>query len=122
MCRSIFTEARLAVKLDPSKGLLKAFIDLNNQVLDRFTPEQRKKIGVHTCPGGDHDSTHSADISWLYRIITSSFRIEQPATSTWNMPLKMISSWYCRLLRKAYPSHNPTAYIYRRNQCAWTRG
>lgn len=59
-----FTEARLAVKLDPSKGLLKAFIDLNNQVLDRFTAEERKRIGVHTCPGGDHDSTHSADISY----------------------------------------------------------
>ena len=59
-----FTEARLAIKLDPSKGLLKMFVDLNNKVLDRFTAEERKKIGVHTCPGGDHDSTHSADISY----------------------------------------------------------
>jgi len=59
-----FTEARLAIKLDPSKQLLSAFIDLNNQVVDRFTAEEQKKIGVHTCPGGDHDSTHSADISY----------------------------------------------------------
>jgi methionine synthase II (cobalamin-independent) len=59
-----FTEARLALKLDPSGGLLQSFISLNNQVLSRFTPEQRKKIGVHSCPGGDHDSTHSADISY----------------------------------------------------------
>lgn len=59
-----FTEARLALKLDPSKGLLSQFIDLNNQVLDRFTPEQQSRIGVHTCPGGDHDSTHSADIPY----------------------------------------------------------
>jgi len=59
-----FTEARLAIKLDPSKGLLKMFVDLNNQVLDRFSAEEKKKIGVHTCPGGDHDSTHSADISY----------------------------------------------------------
>lgn len=59
-----FTEARLAIKLDPSKGLLKSFIDLNNKVLDRFTAAERKKIGVHSCPGGDHDSTHSADISY----------------------------------------------------------
>jgi 5-methyltetrahydropteroyltriglutamate--homocysteine methyltransferase len=59
-----FTEARLAIKLDPSKGLLKMFIDLNNQVLDRFSDAERKRIGVHTCPGGDHDSTHSADVPY----------------------------------------------------------
>ncbi len=59
-----FTEARLSLKLDPSGGLLKAFIDLNNTVLERFTNEERLRIGVHSCPGGDHDSTHSADISY----------------------------------------------------------
>lgn len=59
-----FTEARLSIKLDPSRALLRSFIDLNNQVLDRFTPEQRRRIGVHTCPGGDHDSTHSADVDY----------------------------------------------------------
>jgi 5-methyltetrahydropteroyltriglutamate--homocysteine methyltransferase len=59
-----FTEARLSLKLDPSGGLLKSFIDLNNQVLERFTQEERKRIGVHSCPGGDHDSTHSADIAY----------------------------------------------------------
>lgn len=31
-----FTEARLSLKLDPSGGLLKSFIDLNNKVLSRF--------------------------------------------------------------------------------------
>ena len=59
-----FTEGRLSVKLDPSKGVLKSFVQLNNQVLDRFSPEERTKIGVHTCPGGDKDSTHSADIDY----------------------------------------------------------
>lgn len=59
-----FTEARLALKLDPSQGLLQQFISLNNQVLDRFTAEERSRIGIHTCPGGDHDSTHSADIPY----------------------------------------------------------
>ncbi|WP_254560084.1 cobalamin-independent methionine synthase II family protein [Dyadobacter diqingensis] len=59
-----FTEARLSLKLDPSKGLLSQFIDLNNQVLDRFTDAQRSRIGIHTCPGGDHDSTHSADVPY----------------------------------------------------------
>src|SRR5256712_9519826 len=59
-----FTEARLSVKLDPSKQLLRAFVGLNNRVLERFTPVDRKRIGVHTCPGGDRDSTHSADVDY----------------------------------------------------------
>jgi 5-methyltetrahydropteroyltriglutamate--homocysteine methyltransferase len=77
-----FTEARLALKLDPSKGLLKSFIDLNNKVLARFTNEERKKIGVHSCPGGDHDSTHSADISYtellplLFQLNAGNFYLE----------------------------------------------
>jgi len=59
-----FTEARLSLKLDPSAGLLKSFVDLNNRVLDRFTAAQRASIGVHTYPGGDRDSTHSADVDY----------------------------------------------------------
>jgi 5-methyltetrahydropteroyltriglutamate--homocysteine methyltransferase len=59
-----FTEARLSLKLDPSSGLLRSFIALNNQVLERFSPEERQRIGVHVCPGGDLDSTHSADVSY----------------------------------------------------------
>lgn len=59
-----FTEARLAIKLDPSKQLLQQFIDLNNQVLSQFSDEERQHIGFHTCPGGDHDSTHSADVDY----------------------------------------------------------
>ncbi|MEK6780754.1 MAG: cobalamin-independent methionine synthase II family protein [Bacteroidota bacterium] len=80
-----FTEARLAVKLDPSKGLLKMFIDLNNKVLDRFTETDRKKIGVHTCPGGDHDSTHSADVPYtellpyLFELRAGNFYLEYAA-------------------------------------------
>jgi len=77
-----FTEARLALKLDPTKGLLKSFIDLNNKVLSRFTDEERKKMGVHSCPGGDHDSTHSADISYgdllplLFELNAGNFYLE----------------------------------------------
>lgn len=59
-----FTEGRLSLKLDPSKGLLQAFVDLNNTVLDRFSDEERRRIGVHTCPGGDQDSVHSLDIDY----------------------------------------------------------
>ena len=77
-----FTEARLSLKLEPSGGLLKLFIDLNNKVLDRFSEEERKKIGVHSCPGGDHDSTHSADIPYsdllplLFQLNAGNFYLE----------------------------------------------
>lgn len=59
-----FTEGRLSLKLDPSGGLLRSFIDLNNKVLDRFSVAERQRIGVHVCPGGDHDSTHSAEVDY----------------------------------------------------------
>lgn len=59
-----FREGRLSLKLDPSGGVLKQFINLNNQVFNRFSAEDRKKLGVHVCPGGDHDSTHSADVDY----------------------------------------------------------
>ena len=59
-----FTEGRLAMKIDPSGQLLNSFIDLNNLSLSRFSREERRRIGVHTCPGGDRDSTHSADVDY----------------------------------------------------------
>ena len=64
-----FTEGRLATRADPRNpwtgaGMLPHFIELNNRVLDRFTPEERARIGVHTCPGGDRDSVHSADVPY----------------------------------------------------------
>ncbi len=59
-----FTEARLSLKLDPSGGLLEHFIEINNRVLERFTPAEQARIGVHTCPGGDQDSTHSLDVDY----------------------------------------------------------
>lgn len=92
-----FTEARLAVKLDPSKKLLQAFIDLNNQVLNRFTEEERKMIGVHSCPGGDHDSTHSADIPYaellplLFQLNAGNFYLEYAAEKDKKSVLQVIS-------------------------------
>ena len=59
-----FTEARLSLKLDPSGGLLEQFIGLNNRVLGQFSAPEKLKIGVHTCPGGDQDATHSADVDY----------------------------------------------------------
>ena len=59
-----FTEGRLPLKLDPSGGVLDDFIALNNQVLERFGDSELSRIGVHTCPGGDQDSTHSLDVDY----------------------------------------------------------
>ena len=59
-----FTEGRLALKFDPSGALLKEFIELNNAVLSHFSEEEIKLIGVHTCPGGDCNSTHSDDVEY----------------------------------------------------------
>lgn len=59
-----FTEARLSLRLDPTGGLLRSFVALNHQVLSRFSEDDRRRIGVHVCPGGDHDSTHSADVDY----------------------------------------------------------
>jgi methionine synthase II (cobalamin-independent) len=64
-----FTEGRLANKNDSrnpwtGKDMLQEFIDLNNRVLDRFSPEERRNIGIHTCPGGDMDSVHSKEVPY----------------------------------------------------------
>jgi 5-methyltetrahydropteroyltriglutamate--homocysteine methyltransferase len=70
-----FTEGRLAIKLDPSGGLLNSFIDLNNLALSRFSPEELARIGVHTCPGADRDSTHSADVDYA-ELLPSLFHLK----------------------------------------------
>jgi 5-methyltetrahydropteroyltriglutamate--homocysteine methyltransferase len=70
-----FTEGRLAVKLDPSGELLQSFIHLNNLALSRFSDEERQRIGVHTCPGGDRDSTHSADVDYA-ELLPSLFELK----------------------------------------------
>ncbi|HXY49121.1 MAG TPA: cobalamin-independent methionine synthase II family protein [Terriglobales bacterium] len=70
-----FTEGRLALKLDPSGRLLNSFVDLNNRVLERFHKHDRRKIGVHTCPGGDRDSTHSADVDYA-RLLPALFGLK----------------------------------------------
>jgi methionine synthase II (cobalamin-independent) len=70
VCVSIdFTEGRLALREDSrnpwtGRGMLPHFIDLINRVLARFSAEERANIGVHTCPGGDRDAVHSADVPY----------------------------------------------------------
>src|ERR1700694_4447777 len=91
-----FTEARLAVKLDPSGSLLNSFIDLNNLALSRFLPEERRRIGVHTCPGNDFDSTHSADVDYadllpsLFELKAGNFYIAMAGERDHRHALKII--------------------------------
>lgn len=74
-----FTEGRLALKNDPrnpwtERNMLEHFIELNNRVIDRFTAEERRNIGIHTCPGGDCDSVHSAEVDYV-GLLPSMFRM-----------------------------------------------
>ena len=70
-----FTEGRLAMKIDPTGELLTSFIDLTNLALARFSHEERQRIGFHTCPGGDRDSTHSADVDYA-ELLPSLFELK----------------------------------------------
>lgn len=69
-----FTEARLSIKYDPSGAMLNSFIDLINGCLANFSEQEIHKIGIHTCPGADVDSTHSADVDYKH-LLPSLFKI-----------------------------------------------
>ena len=74
-----FTEGRLAAKNDPrnpwtGRHMLEQFIELNNRVIDRFSAQERTNIGIHTCPGGDMDSVHSAEVDYA-ELLPSMFRM-----------------------------------------------
>ncbi|MBO3751687.1 cobalamin-independent methionine synthase II family protein [Streptosporangiaceae bacterium NEAU-GS5] len=92
-----FTEGRLSLKLDPSGGVLDDFIAFNNQVLDRFSERERARIGVHTCPGGDQDSTHSLDIDYadllpkLFRLKAGVFYIQLASESDPERVLQIVA-------------------------------
>ncbi len=93
-----FTEGRLAIKLDPSGDLLTSFIDLNNLALSRFAAEDRQRIGVHTCPGSDCDSTHSAQVDYaellpaLFQLQVGNFYIALAGEPDRERVLKIIRS------------------------------
>ena len=70
-----FTEGRFTMKVDPTGELLNSFIDLNNLALSRFSAAERALIGIHTCPGGDRDSTHSADVDYA-ELLPSLFELQ----------------------------------------------
>ena len=56
------------------RNMLQEFVDLNNRVLDRFSAEERVNIGIHTCPGGDCDSVHSAEVDYA-ELLPSMFQM-----------------------------------------------
>jgi 5-methyltetrahydropteroyltriglutamate--homocysteine methyltransferase len=93
-----FTEARLSLKLDPSKGLLDSFVDLNNRVLGELTEDERRRVGVHTCPGGDQDSTHSADVPYeellpsLFRMNVHNFYVQLASEADRGRVLEILGS------------------------------
>jgi 5-methyltetrahydropteroyltriglutamate--homocysteine methyltransferase len=92
-----FTEGRLSLKLDPSGNLLRSFVELNNQVLKRFVPDERRKIGVHVCPGGDRDSTHSADVDYagllpdLFKLNVGRFYLQMASEPDKKRVLRIVS-------------------------------
>lgn len=96
-----FTEGRLSLKADPRNpwtdaGLLPRFIELISQVVDRFTPEERTNIGVHTCAGSDADSNHSAEVPYnnllpaLFSINAGYFTIQAACEADRDATYKMI--------------------------------
>ena len=77
-----FTEARFALKIDPTGQLLQNFVQLNNQVLERFKFNEQHRLGVHFCAskrtelsirlqlgressGGDQDCCHEYGADYL---------------------------------------------------------
>jgi 5-methyltetrahydropteroyltriglutamate--homocysteine methyltransferase len=91
-----FTEGRFAMKIDPTGQLLNSFVDLNNLALSRFSAQDRARLGVHTCPGGDCDSTHSADVDYsellpkLFQLRVGSFYIALAGEKDRTRVLEMI--------------------------------
>src|ERR1700736_5567414 len=96
-----FTEGRLATRNDSrnpwtGRNMLPHFIELNNRVMDRFSAQERSRIGVHTCPGGDRDSVHSADVPYsdllpsMFRMNAGYFLIQMASERDKDPVLKMI--------------------------------
>ncbi len=99
-----FTEGRLAPRNDPrnpwtTRNLLPFFIDLDNRVLDRFTAEERKNIGVHVCPGGDVDSVHSADVPYeellkqLFKLNAGYFQLQMASERDRDSAYKLVGKY-----------------------------
>ena len=66
-------------------------------MLAEFTPAQRRRIGVHTCPGSDQDSTHSADVDYaellpsLFDLNVGSFYVQLASETDRARALRVIA-------------------------------
>lgn len=93
-----FTEGRLALKLDPSGALLSQFVSLNNRVFERFSEQEQLLLGVHSCPGGDWDTTHSADVGYaallpsLFKLKVGNFYLQMASEKNAGNVLELIRS------------------------------
>jgi 5-methyltetrahydropteroyltriglutamate--homocysteine methyltransferase len=93
-----FTEGRLALKLDPSGALLSQFVSLNNCVFERFSEQERLQLGVHSCPGGDWNTTHSADVDYagllpsLFKLKVANFYLQMTSEQNSDSVLALIRS------------------------------
>jgi 5-methyltetrahydropteroyltriglutamate--homocysteine methyltransferase len=94
-----FTEGRFAMKIDPTGELLMRFIELDNLALSRFSAQDRVRLGVHTCPGGDRDSTHSADVPYeellpsLFELKVGNFYVALAGEPDRRRALKLIAKY-----------------------------
>ena len=99
-----FTEGRLAPRNDPrnpwtTRNLLPFFIELDNRVLDRFSAEERKNIGVHVCPAGDVDSVHSADVPYeellkqLFKLNAGYFQLQMASERDREAAYKLVGKY-----------------------------
>jgi len=99
-----FTEGRLSLKADPrnpwtNAGLLPHFVELISRVVDRFTPEERVNIGVHTCAGSDADSHHSGEVPYrgllqeMFKINAGYFLIQCACEDDRDQTYKMIGQY-----------------------------
>ncbi|MCL7430390.1 5-methyltetrahydropteroyltriglutamate--homocysteine methyltransferase [Streptomyces sp. YS415] len=90
-----YGHGRLSLKLSPSGEALRDFIALDNEVLSRFSAADRTRIGVHTHPGADQDSTHSLDVDYtellpeLFRLKAGSFYLQMASEAEPERALKV---------------------------------
>ena len=94
-----WTEGRLSLKLDPSGAFLDEGIRLNNAVIAAVPAEYHDRIGLHTCPGGDRDSTHSADVPYeallsrMFDINATRFYLQMITEPDYEAALKVVAEY-----------------------------
>ena len=94
-----WTEGRLSLKLDPSGAFLDEGIRLNNAVIAAVPEKYHDRIGLHTCPGGDRDSTHSADVPYdallarMFEINATRFYLQMITEPDYEAALKVVAKY-----------------------------